>query len=54
MLGHVSGAHLNPAVTLGAVMFGLKSVPTGLFYVLAQFIGATIGYALLMVNFIIH
>ena len=49
MLGHVSGAHLNPAVTIGAVIWGLKSIPTGLLYVVAQFIGATIGYGMLMV-----
>ncbi|XP_033211369.1 aquaporin AQPAe.a-like [Belonocnema kinseyi] len=49
MLGHVSGAHLNPAVTIGAVIWGLKSIPTGLLYVVAQFIGATIGYGMLMI-----
>ena len=49
MLGHVSGAHLNPAVTIGAVIWGLKSIPTGLLYILAQFIGAIIGYGMLMV-----
>ncbi|KZC04301.1 Aquaporin-4 [Dufourea novaeangliae] len=48
MLGHVSGAHLNPAVTIGAVIVGLKSIPTGIVYVLGQFIGATIGYGMLM------
>ncbi|KAK2583179.1 hypothetical protein KPH14_009199 [Odynerus spinipes] len=48
MLGHVSGAHLNPAVTIGAVIVGLKSIPTGLFYIIAQFIGATLGYGALM------
>ena len=48
MLGHVSGAHLNPAVTIGAVIVGLKTIPTGIIYVIAQFIGATAGYGLLM------
>ncbi|XP_001603421.1 aquaporin AQPAe.a-like isoform X1 [Nasonia vitripennis] len=47
--GHVSGAHLNPAVTLGAVMIGLKSIPTGVVYCAAQFIGATIGYGLIKI-----
>ncbi|KAJ8676082.1 hypothetical protein QAD02_011868 [Eretmocerus hayati] len=47
--GHLSGAHMNPAVTLGAVMIGLKSIPTGFVYVIAQFIGAVIGYGLIKV-----
>lgn len=47
MLGHVSGAHLNPAVTIGAVIVGLKSIPTGTLYIVAQFIGATLGYGAL-------
>ncbi|XP_043488571.1 aquaporin AQPAe.a-like [Polistes fuscatus] len=49
MLGHVSGAHLNPAVTIGAVIIGLKSIPTGTLYIIAQFIGASIGYGILQV-----
>ncbi|XP_051162704.1 aquaporin-4-like isoform X2 [Leptopilina boulardi] len=49
MLGHISGAHLNPAVTIGAVILGIKSIPTGILYVIAQFIGAIIGYGMLMV-----
>ncbi|XP_014230709.1 aquaporin AQPAe.a-like [Trichogramma pretiosum] len=52
--GHLSGAHMNPAVTLGAVMIGLKSAPTGLIYVLAQFIGATIGYGLIKIVTPVH
>lgn len=50
MLGHISGAHLNPAVTIGAVILGIKTIPTGILYAIAQFIGATIGYGLLMVQ----
>ncbi|KOC59814.1 Aquaporin AQPAe.a [Habropoda laboriosa] len=48
MLGHISGAHMNPAVTIGAVIFGIKTIPTGIVYVIAQFIGATVGYGMLM------
>ncbi|XP_024944777.1 aquaporin AQPAe.a isoform X2 [Cephus cinctus] len=47
MLGHVSGAHLNPAVTIGAVIVGVKTVPTGIIYIIGQFIGATLGYGTL-------
>lgn len=49
MLGHVSGAHLNPAVTIGAVIVGLKSIPTGILYIIAQFIGASLGYGALQI-----
>ncbi|XP_011175320.2 aquaporin AQPAe.a isoform X2 [Solenopsis invicta] len=47
MIGHVSGAHLNPAITIGAVIMGLKSIPTGAVYILGQLIGATVGYGTL-------
>ncbi|XP_011684377.1 PREDICTED: aquaporin AQPAe.a-like [Wasmannia auropunctata] len=48
-IGHISGAHLNPAVTIGAVIMGLKSIPTGVIYILGQLVGAIIGYGLLKV-----
>ncbi|XP_071641322.1 aquaporin AQPAn.G isoform X1 [Temnothorax longispinosus] len=47
MIGHISGAHLNPAITIGAVIMGLKSIPTGVIYILGQFIGAIGGYGIL-------
>lgn len=49
MLGHISGAHLNPAVTIGAVIIGLKTIPTGIVYFAAQMLGATVGYGLLKI-----
>lgn len=39
---------MNPAVTIGAVIVGLKTIPTAIVYVIAQFIGATVGYGMLM------
>lgn len=47
-LGHISGAHFNPAVTLGlatAKRFDWKDVPG---YVAAQIVGATIAGAVLL------
>lgn len=49
MIGHISGAHLNPAITIGALIMGLKSIPTSVFYILGQLIGATMGYGILKV-----
>lgn len=40
---HVSGAHFNPAVTLGVVLNGKMRVGTALLYVIAQVLGALVG-----------
>ncbi|CAB3221270.1 unnamed protein product [Arctia plantaginis] len=39
-----SGAHMNPALTLGAVLCRRLSLPMALVYVVAQLLGATLGY----------
>jgi len=41
--GHVSGGHLNPAVTLGMVVARKVSIIKGLLYVIAQMVGAICG-----------
>lgn len=41
--GHVSGAHINPAVTLSLVVRGLMSWSEAAGYWIAQFVGATLG-----------
>ncbi|MFT4232522.1 MAG: aquaporin [Leucobacter sp.] len=41
--GHLSGAHLNPAVSLGALLRGALSVSDFIVYVVAQLVGAAIG-----------
>ncbi len=48
-IGHISGCHLNPAVSLGLVVggrFPLKELPA---YVVAQLVGAVIGAGVLYV-----
>jgi aquaporin Z len=47
-IGHVSGCHLNPAISLA--MFLLKKIDASRFiqYIIAQFIGAAVGGAILL------
>lgn len=45
--GHISGAHINPAVTVAMVATRKLSLAKGVFYVGAQCVGAMIGAALL-------
>ncbi|CAH2236300.1 aquaporin-like [Pararge aegeria] len=46
--GHISGAFMNPAVTLAAVIWGNMSIAVGLAYFVAQCLGAVMGYGALM------
>lgn len=48
-IGHISGAHLNPAVSMGAMMSGNMSVTDMIRYWIAQTIGAVIGAAVILV-----
>lgn len=45
--GCVSGAHLNPAITIAAFIYDLVKLPMVLVYCVAQLLGAFIGYGLL-------
>lgn len=40
--GHISGAHINPAVTLGVLVAGKIKLPDAIAYVISQLIGATV------------
>ncbi|NXS31063.1 AQP2 protein, partial [Pomatostomus ruficeps] len=46
-LGHVSGAHINPAVTLGCLLGSQLSLLRAVFYVVAQLLGGVVGAAIL-------
>lgn len=45
--GHISGAHFNPAVTIGMITIKRISTKEGLLYILFQCIGAIIGAGIL-------
>ena len=46
-IGNVSGCHVNPAVSLGVFLSGRMSGRDFIGYVIAQFLGAIIGAAVL-------
>src|SRR5688572_1386065 len=46
--GKRSGAHMNPAVTLGFLRLGKISARDAVFYILFQFIGGTVGVLLVL------
>lgn len=49
--GHISGAHFNPAVTLGFVVTRRMPPATGLTYILSQLAGASLGALMLTIVF---
>ncbi|RVE40433.1 hypothetical protein evm_014917 [Chilo suppressalis] len=49
IFGPVSGCHLNPAVTLAALLYGKIAPALAATYVVAQLAGSTLGYLLLTV-----
>ncbi|KAI5646467.1 major intrinsic protein domain-containing protein [Phthorimaea operculella] len=48
VFAHVSGAHMNPAVTIASLIFGQISIATSIMYMIAQFAGGILGYGILM------
>lgn len=49
LFGKISGAHLNPAVTIGLLVSKNISLTDSVYYIVAQVIGATLGSLLLFV-----
>ncbi|KNC81498.1 hypothetical protein SARC_06186 [Sphaeroforma arctica JP610] len=42
-VAHISGGHLNPAVTMAMIVFGEINIFRGLIYIVVQTLGATVG-----------
>lgn len=47
MFGHISQAHLNPAVTVTAVVLGMMPWPKAILYCITQCLGAIFGFGVL-------
>lgn len=54
IFGSVSGAHLNPAVTIGLASIGKFAWADVPMYILAQFIGAMLGAVLVWLTYLPH
>ena len=52
--GWVSGAHINPAVTIGFLSIGQISAGTAVMYIIGQFIGAFLGAILVWLAYYKH
>lgn len=55
IFGHISGSHVNPAVTVAAVIMGeLKHYGLVPVYIISQCIGATLGYGIIYVSLFLY
>jgi aquaporin Z len=46
-IGHISGCHINPAISIGMVVAGRMKPNEAVFYIIAQILGAIAGAAIL-------
>jgi aquaporin Z len=47
-IGHISGCHINPAITIGMVVAGRMKTSEAVVYIVAQILGAIAGAGILM------
>ncbi|PTR01171.1 aquaporin Z [Mucilaginibacter yixingensis] len=48
-IGHISGCHINPAISIGMVVAGRMKAGEAIIYIIAQVLGALAGAAILLV-----
>uniref|UniRef100_A0A2A4ITK6 Aquaporin n=1 Tax=Heliothis virescens TaxID=7102 RepID=A0A2A4ITK6_HELVI len=48
IFGHISGAYMNPAITIAAMIWGSVPITVGIIYIIVECIGAVLGYGILM------
>jgi aquaporin Z len=48
-IGHISGCHINPAITIGMVVVGRMKASESIGYIIAQILGAIAGAGILLV-----
>ncbi|KAI9463079.1 MIP family channel protein, partial [Russula earlei] len=48
-IGHISGCHINPAISIGMVVAGRMKAGEAVYYIIAQILGAIAGAAILFV-----
>ena len=49
-IGHISGCHINPAVTAGLIVGRKIGIISGILYVVVQCVGAIVGAGILKVR----
>ncbi|MCZ4243565.1 aquaporin Z [Pedobacter punctiformis] len=47
-IGHISGCHINPAISIGMVVAGRMKIGEAAYYIVAQILGAIAGAGILM------
>lgn len=53
-IGHISGCHINPAISIAMVAAGRMKLEEAIRYIIAQILGAVIGAGILYIIFINH
>ncbi|KQT23959.1 porin [Chryseobacterium sp. Leaf405] len=53
-IGHISGCHINPAISIAMVAAGRMKMDEAFRYIIAQMLGAVIGAGILYIIFINH